>query len=366
MPSLSTLNLSFNEINQIDTSAPLRSLRSLKLSNNRFDMLDIRMFPSLTLLYIDQNFLSTVSGLQQCQGLEIFSAREQMSSDNNSGRFFDIDLGLMKDIRKVFLSSNGLSPQILSPSSPLLSLQLLDIASCNFHSLPSDFALSFPNVKVLNLNFNSLPSVEELVGMNCLSRLTVAGNRITRLRRLCQALGRIGRITKGDACSLQKVDLRGNPLTVRFYPPPVTGSGRSESKKQLKAKEEDRDQHGRAELDLPAALADIGRCQEVSHPATWDEEDDEMNIEKDIEVNDPYTLPLADAQADQKYLSRLDESTRLRRRVLELMLYAGTGGSIRVLDGLELRPTLEEGSDMDHAWTKLEKLGVLRKKAITG
>ena len=51
--------------------------------------------------------------------------------------------------------------------------------------------------------------------------------------------------------------------------------------------------------------------------------------------------------------------------LFELMLFVGTGGSVKLLDGLELRPALEEGSDMDVAWSKLEKLGVLKKKAIT-
>ncbi|THC98678.1 hypothetical protein EYZ11_001881 [Aspergillus tanneri] len=94
-------------------------------------------------------------------------------------------------------------------------------------------------------------------------------------------------------------------------------------------------------------------------------EDDENIPKKDSDIDDPYTLPPSDPEADQKYVSLLDEPTRLRRRVFELMLYVGTGGSIKFLDGLELRPTFEGGSDMDHAWTKLEKLGVLKKKVIT-
>ncbi|KAL5364900.1 hypothetical protein BJX96DRAFT_158188 [Aspergillus floccosus] len=365
LSALTTLDLSSNHLSTVDLASPLSNLRSLKLSNNQFYNLDVGVFPSLTLLYVDQNYLSTVSGLNQCRNLEILSAREQtMSAENNNG-FFDVDLGLVKDVRKVYLSSNRLSLQSLSPSTPLLSLQLLDAASCNIQALPADFALSFPNVKVLNLNFNSLTGINELVGMNCLSRLTAAGNCISRMRRLCQVLSVIGRTNKNKICSLHKVDVRGNPLTVRFYPPAVTGNGRTGGVKQLSTRIEKSTSHGGGGLDIPSALAEF-RCEDhdINRPIFEGEEPD-VDDEHETEINDPYTLPAADTQADQKYLAHLDRPTRLRRSIFELMLYAGTGGSVKVLDGLDLRPALEEGSDMDRAWVKLEKLGVLKRKAIT-
>lgn len=363
LPSLSALNLNFNQLAGIDVSAPMPCLRSLKLSDNKLQDIDTTMLPSLTLLYLDQNSLSSVSGLGNCQSLEILSAREQTS------RAFDIDLGLVRDVRKVFLSSNRLSVQTVSPSVPLLSLQLLDMASCKIESLPAEFSLNFPNVKVLNLNFNALTAVTELTGLNCLSRLGVAGNRITRMRKLCQVLSRVGRASRNSTCSLHKVDIRGNPLTVRFYPPPITGSGRDADSKKLRGEGAGRMNNVRpgskSGNDLTAALADIGRSanEDIAHSALWDTEDDYKN--NGIEINDPYTLPTVDPQSDAKYFTHLDEPTRLRRRILELMIYAGTGGSVKYLDGLELRPKLEVGSDMDRAWTRLEKLGVLRRKAIT-
>jgi hypothetical protein len=364
LSALSALDISFNQLATVAPSASLLSLSSLRVSNNQLHSLDVGTFPSLTLLYLDHNYLFTVSGLAQCPDLEIFSAREQMITGDLNGGFFDVDLGLVKDVRKVFLSSNKLSLQCLSPSGPLSGLQLLDVASCNIQSLPKDFALSFPNVRVLNLNFNSLSGINELAGLNCLSRLTIAGNCIVRLRRLCQVLSRIGRTNKAKVSTLQKVDVRGNPLTVRFYPPAVTGSGQARDKKNLEV-EDELSQHGQVGLDIQSVLAEFAHGEDLEC-SMINENDDEVTPEKIVEINDPYTLPPADLQADRKYLSHLDEPTRLRRKVFELMLYAGTGGSLRFLDGLQLRPTLEPGSDMDHAWKRLEKLGVLKRKAITG
>lgn len=340
-------------------------MRSLKLSNNRFSTLNAAMFPSLNLLYADKNFLPTILGLEDCRDLEILSAREQFAAAKDS--CFDIDLGLIMEIRKVYLSSNRLSARCLSPSAPLRGLQLFDIASCNIGSLPGDFALNFPNVKVLNLNFNSLTGVEELAQMNCVARLGVAGNRINRLRALCRVLSRIGRTAKGAGCSLQKVDLRGNPLTVRFYPPPITGSGRTRPQR-LEAKGRHSSIPQKPGADLPSLMTDLGPLENTNIPRsiTWDRDNDDgedtPGDEKTHLINDPYTLPPADPTADRKYLSHLDDSTRLRRQVLELMLYAGSGGSIKYLDGLRLRPSLEWGSEMERAWTKLEELGVLKKK----
>ncbi|KAL4923903.1 uncharacterized protein BDV17DRAFT_224972 [Aspergillus undulatus] len=357
LPALSQLDLSSNRLDKVPWFSPLNALRALKLSNNRLRSLDVGLLPALSLLYVDQNCLSTILGLDQTRDLEVLSARDQAISDDRNGGFLDLDLSTVKDIRKVFLSSNKLSPQTLSPTTPLLSLQLLDLATCRLEALPMDFASKFPNVKVLNLNFNSLLGVNELLGMRCLSRLTVAGNSISRLRRVCQVLSRIGRSSKSNICTLQKVDLRGNPLTVRFYPPPITGSGKTDTRKLLTS---DRRRSGKNDADLDLALMTQlerdGRLLSVG--------DDDDTTDADPEVNDPYTLPPADLLLDQKHLAHLDQGTRLKRRVFELMLYAGTGGALKYLDGLEFRPVLEPGSDMNQAWSRLEQLGVLKKKAI--
>ncbi|KAJ6183912.1 hypothetical protein N7519_005213 [Penicillium mononematosum] len=326
LPSLATLDVSANQISRFDTSASLISLRALKLSENKLEALDARAFPSVSLLYLDQNHLSTVTGLENCHNLEVLSLREQTpSKEKDIEHRLDLDLGLVKDVRKVFLSSNKLSRQSVCPSAPLLRLQLLDLAACTLKSLPSDFALSFPNLKVLNLNFNSVDDVEPLVGMNCLARLMVVGNRLSRMRRVCQILSRLGKTGKGTAS--------------------VTGSGNADRMK-LKSPEQAVIRHQGTHRDLSDALAELGNDDHVSHRATMG---DEPKTDRDIEVDDPYTLPLADPQADGT----------------GTLLYAGTSGSLHTLDGLDLRPSLgDECSDMNKAWDRLEHLGVLRRKAI--
>lgn len=364
LPSLATLDLSANQLTRFESPSSLISLRALKLSANRLDVLDVQNFSSVSLLYLDQNCLSAVAGLEHCNNLDVLSVREQTPATRDDPDFaLNIDLGLVKDIRKVFLSSNKLSDGSLTPSTPLLRLQLLDVAACAIKTLPAEFASRFPNLKVLNMNFNSVAELEPLVGMNCLTRLTVAGNRLARMRRVCQILSRLGRTSKGSPCSLRKLDMRGNPLTIGFYPPALTGNGSNADRNKLKDQANAIIPQQDNRRELSDALADLDQNDHVAHAVTWDEG---SKPDRDVEVNDPFTLPPADARADEKYLLHLDRATRMRRSVLELLLYAGTSGSLHNLDGLELRPSLgEDNPDMGQAWKRLEELGVLRRKAIT-
>lgn len=365
LPSIETLDLSENQIRELQTPVPIRSLRNLKVSSNRLSSFDASFYPRLRLLYLDNNYLTTVSGLAGCSSIEVFSVREQFSGQSPElGASLDIDLSPLSDTRKIFLSSNRLSDRTLSPSGPMLALQLLDIASCGIRVLPDHFGKDFPNLRVLNLNFNSISDLGSIANMRGLSRLTAAGNRISRLRMLCQVVARIGRSSQHDSSSLKTLDLRNNPLTVGFYPPPISGSGRADT--HIKMLEDKLHKPLRRQKNIESG-ADL-------LPAVFDDAEDnavvgfkgQMAIKgaTDVEIDDPYTLPPADAEVDQKYRSRLDGSTKSKRMTLEVMLYAGTGGSIRVLDGLELRPILEnEKVEVDRLWSKLEQLGVFTKKA---
>jgi hypothetical protein len=247
----------------------------------------------------------------------------------------------------------------------MLALQLLDIASCGIRVLPGHFGKNFPNLRVLNLNFNSVSDLGSIADMRGLSRLTAAGNRISRLRMLCQVVARIGRSSQHDYSSLRTIDLRNNPLTVGFYPPPVSGSGRADTHIKMLENKLHRTHKRQKNIESGAdlLLATYGETEDNAVVGFQGQTAIKERV-TDVEIDDPYTLPPADAEADQKYRSRLDGSTKSRRMTLEVMLYAGTGGSVRVLDGLELRPILEhEKAEVDRLWSKLEQLGVFTKKA---
>ncbi|KAK2788874.1 hypothetical protein FQN53_003063 [Emmonsiellopsis sp. PD_33] len=373
--TLEKLDLRGNRVQKFESSEVLHCLHSLKLSNNLLECLDVSNFPNLHLVYADGNHLSTITGLYQCHYLDVISLREQTlpSSQGEADELpiVYIDISATLSLRKLYLSSNLLSRDLLSPPSSVPSLQFLDLASCTLEELPSEFGTKFPNLRALNLNFNALTDVAELKGLTRLGRVSLVGNRISRLRKLCQVLRSVG----GRSGALTSVDLRGNPITVGFYPSPVSGSGRvwrdetgklvgqikrpsSKEEKQLQLREDEDD------VGFPT----VGGCTDIARKGfgeggELDTQDRDGQEEMEVEIDDPYTVPPANVVADRKYVVHLDEATKLRRRVVELMVQAAAAGRLRVLNGL---PTNSGGGCVkkDDVWRRLEELGVLKRREV--
>jgi protein NUD1 len=345
------------------------------VSDNEVELLDVSSFPGLQLLYADRNRLPTVTGQEQCCHLEVLSIREQQLNDSmgDTPQWLDLDLAPMVNLRKLFVSSNRLSERVLSPTQCVASLQLLDVAACGIMALPDTFGGRFPHVRVLNLNFNALTDLGALAGMHGLTRLTAVGNRIARLRKLCHLLRRISRTDSssgGSAGTVQTVDLRGNPLTVGFYPPALSGSGRIEGLGKVTGMS---GAPGRPRVHgpchNPVALTAVERERDTGQQPEPEPQEDEMRAAEgqdsgDREINDPYMIPPADVATDRKYQTHLDGSTRTRRLVVALMVLVSTGGTLQQLDGLDVRRVLAETEPglMGGVCAQLEATGVLKKR----
>lgn len=371
--SLDKLDLRNNKIKELEFQKPLEHLVSLKVSFNEITYLDIGHCPNLRLVYADGNHLETIVGLNKCRHLDTISMRDesQTPSIQKEGFAVCLDVWSIPCLRKLYLSGNKLSAQAINFPMKISSLQLLDLASCGLDTLPQGFGSCFPNVGTLNLNSNALEHIEGLEGMVRLGRLSLVNNRIWRLGELCQVLRAIG----GRHGTLTHVDLRGNPLTVGFYPSLLSGSGKI-PKAQANHSEATSNnvktlvKHGD---DWHRPLPTFGRCADIvarrPNLAEHGEEHSAGNAEDNnaIEIDDPYTVPPANAAADKKYVSRLDEATRLRRRIVELMIQASASGRLQVLDGLSVVDRdVGEGDGKvkkDDVWRRLVELGVLRKKA---
>jgi hypothetical protein len=171
--------------------------------------------------------------------------------------------------------------------------------------MTAGFGTMIPNCRVLNMNFNALRSISRLQGMLHLNKLMLAGNRLDRLRRSCLALSRHP--------ALAKLDLRSNPLTVGFY---SLSPARS---------------HG--VIHNPSRLG--------------------LTV-----LRDPYVLPEQVKDVDDKWMTLMDEGTRLRRRTIELLL-AQKCMELVELDGMPFdRETILQ---VDPVWEALTELGVLKK-----
>jgi protein NUD1 len=172
-------------------------------------------------------------------------------------------------------------------------------------SLPDDFGKKIPNCRTVNLNFNAVKDLQPLKGCGRLNKLMVAGNRLNKLRRTCIALTRLPALTK--------IDLRDNPLTIGFYPP-----------------------FRESRLVVQGVVA--------------------------TDVQDPYTLPPVGQAPDSRWVTHLDEGTKMKRRTIELFLAKGCQTLVE-LDGLAFdRVTLLQ---QDEIWQKLTSMGVIAKASRT-
>jgi len=302
---LTTLSLDNNNLTtfNIEVSEKHETLKHLRLNGNLLESIDVSQMPNLRLLYLDQNRLGTITGLLKTKYLDSLSMREQRDGCRLNTAF----LSEAFEIRKLFISANLLEP--FAPRANFLNLQYLEIANCGLEHLPAEFGEMFPNVRVLNLSMNALRNIDALVGIVRLKTLHLAGNRLSMVRKTMEIL-------KGFP-TLTTVDLRNNAFNVGFYSPA-----------------------------LERQVAELDNVDSGKQPCR----------------REPFTLAKCNKDWDNKYLSRLDMTTKKSRRIYEMMLLGGSK-RLRNLDGLQVdRAVLKAQDDV---WEALVKTGVLKGKLPT-
>ncbi|CAG8973819.1 hypothetical protein HYALB_00005564 [Hymenoscyphus albidus] len=294
--SLSDLDLEENQLSSFYVEAPegLETLKSLRLGGNDLERIDIGPYPNLRTLYLDKNRLVHLTGFLKAKHLDSLSLREQ-----KEGAVIDLSfLSEAFEIRKLFMSGNLINS--FEPKVDFLNLQYLELANCGLESLAPNLGQLICNTRVLNLNYNALRDISPLVGIVRLKKLHLAGNRLTSLRRVTADLSEFPGATL--------IDLRANPLTQGYYPPVLDGS------MVLR-------QHNE-EIPLP----------------------------------EPYTMARADSFRDAKYARCLDMSTKMLRRLFEIMMLRGCP-RLKVLDGLNVNRALLDSRD--NIWDALVARGLV-------
>ena len=291
LPALVHLNLDQNRLATLSlpSGAKLNTVRSIKLTQNSFTTFDVGPFPNVRILYMDNNKLSHVSGLTRAKSIDAVSFREQGTISGT----FDLDVARMFESRKLYLSSNPVATFNLKAS--FLNLQFLEMAGCHLRTLPKNIASLIPNVRVLNLNYNAILDIRPLTGLTRLVKLSCAGNRISNVKKLGQALERCR--------GIKWVDFRNNPVTIGFYPPITT----------------------------------------VTKPA-------------DDYAKDPFEIVEAEEEKDAAHVARLDLDTKCERKRYWLVV-AASCRKLHGFDGLPF--VREEVEVEDEVWKECVKRGWL-------
>lgn len=300
LPMLTCLDISNNSFQSFplleDLSAKVINLETLRCAGNQLNHLDVSLVPRLQVLFADRNELGTVTGICGHEKLHTVYLREQAT---HSAPELLSNVNDFCELRNLYLSGNSLPS--LPIETPFLNLQTLEVAFAGVQGLPGNFGELTPNLRKLNLNSNSLKDLRPLRGIVKLKQLHVADNRLSRLRKAISVVEKFS--------FLETLDLRNNPLSVGFY---AASSG--------------------------------------THAQTQTED-------SEFVVGQLHHL-LSDAPSDKddQHLIRLDEDTKLRRRVFELLL--GTKCTrLSSVDGLTF--DVETALKKDGVWKRLLELGVV-------
>ncbi|KAG8527700.1 uncharacterized protein KY384_007854 [Bacidia gigantensis] len=333
LASIKTLNLSENKLEDFTSSSELPYLEGLNLADNRLSSIDIAQAPKLNRLVLDRNAIQCIDGTKVAPHLHHLSWREQQLPAHTT-----INYQCLQETHHLYLSGNTISS--FAPTNSFLNLRTLELASCGLQTLSSDFGQKCPNLRCVNMNFNALRDLEPFLGITKLQKLYLVGNRITRLRRNVAILSRLG-------AEVSELDLRNNPLTVGFYTPAPNHSSKDEG-----------------------ATNDQGERRLVlqnHHHAHKSFEADSKSWEGEIaEGGTKYYLLSLDAAEDTRFRERLDEDTKIRRRVYEMMLVRASKGLER-LDGLEVdRERVAERDGIAERLRELCVLGMRRERGEGG
>ncbi|KAH9898706.1 hypothetical protein F4778DRAFT_771740 [Xylariomycetidae sp. FL2044] len=297
LPSLTTLNVQRNRLKVIGTTSnnAMACLKYLKLSDNDLITMDVSVFPSLRLLHADRNQLTSLAGFSRCRRLDSLSLREQRG---------DVPLDLSSflhsvyEVRKLFLSGNLLGA--FAPRVDFLNLQYLELANCGLEALAPDLGQLLPNLRVFNLNFNAVADLAPLRYVPRLKKLLAAGNRLADARKAADVLAGFPHLVR--------LDLRDNPATHGFYPP----------------------------------------IQSLVAPVVGNDEA--------AAVEDPFTLPDVEVERDDRFSSRVDMGSRMRRRLFE-MVVTGRCARLKALDGLPV--SRDRVAQTDAVYRALVRSGVI-------
>lgn len=291
LPRLTDLDVAGNQIKSVRNLDLAPELSRLRLSRNQLETFSVEnAVKGLRLLDLSDNRLhaldiSNLPGLHSLHAdrnyfveLRGFSRARRLDSLSLREQRGDTQLNLdflseAYEVRKLFLSGNYLGT--FEPRVDFLNLQLLELANCGLQALPEDLGQLMPNLRVLNVNFNAIANLSPLRYIPRLKKLLAAGNRLGDSTSVTELLT--------DFPHLTELDLRDNPVTLGFYAP------------------------------LQALVS-----------------------QREDGVADPFVLPEADAERDETYSKRLDETTKQRRRLHQIVFVASCK-RLRILDGLAVK-----------------------------
>jgi hypothetical protein len=158
--SLQVIYLYDNLIERIDILDKLKNLQFIQLQSNCIRTIPDLNLPLLTKLYLDNNEISYISGLEKCINLEELSVSKQKLPSEQSLQFDPTLLSnISNSLKCINTSSNNLS--ILSPFSVLVNLEVVDFSGNNI-GIDEIYSLLESLTKLKECDFRQNPSCDDM------------------------------------------------------------------------------------------------------------------------------------------------------------------------------------------------------------
>ncbi|KAF7297698.1 hypothetical protein MKEN_01393100 [Mycena kentingensis (nom. inval.)] len=225
LQSLVVLNMDDNELAELDAGGAMARLRVLRASGNKLVGLRVEWLAGLRTLYVDGNALAGDelygAGGAKVQGTVGRNAGregrvggplahlENLSVRSQRGGALCLDVGAVRDAKRLYLSGNALPSSFLSATC--YNLVYLEAARCGLTKLPTGLASLVPNLRALNLNYNFLEDISGLAGLSRLRKLSVVGARLKATKDIIRVVRTLP--------AVEVVDFRMNPCTLGWYLP---------------------------------------------------------------------------------------------------------------------------------------------------
>ncbi|KAJ3098072.1 hypothetical protein HDU97_004331 [Phlyctochytrium planicorne] len=200
---LENLNLSRNRISKIRLQSKVPQLKRLDLHSNKLDFLKLEYFPSLEFLNLCNNSVATISGGNST--LLHLDVSHQLTPRS----YVDFNGFLLLRIVDV----SGVPIGSLSCFSELYNLRTLKASNCCLTDIDDTFATMVgTTLEVVDLSKNKIVTVKNMRAMAKLQVLDLSDNALFESAGTLSAISQMG--------DLKVLDLRFNPISIKFYPAP--------------------------------------------------------------------------------------------------------------------------------------------------
>ncbi|KAJ3134626.1 hypothetical protein HDU90_004958 [Geranomyces variabilis] len=224
MPQMESLDVSCNQLTSIAGIEPLSALRELIVDQNRVSNLDLqlilprleilsmndncltvfdaKLWPRLRKLALDRNNMEMFLHEAHLRRLKYLSVRDQNTSE------IHIDFSKLIGLSDLHVSNVHVGP--MHQFHDTVFMRTLELQRARIAEIPREITRRFQQLVHLNLRDNKISDLTALRHVKGLRSLCLARNCVADFGNVLKAVRKMTR--------LEVLDLRGNPVTERFYP----------------------------------------------------------------------------------------------------------------------------------------------------